>query len=195
MPDPRAKQSWNIAITGTTTALIVLAALGTLLIRIPIPASTGYFNVGDVFVVLAGLWLGPLAGLLVGMIGPTIADTIGYPQFIFATAVTKGFEGLLVGLIGRGGGSALGRRVIAAAVGAITITIGYFVFEAYLYPWLGHMVPFFNVTTFEAALIEAPLNLIQGVIGGAVGFGLWKAVSGFNPMRHSDTSESPPNLT
>lgn len=180
------RQSWSVATTGTTTALTILAALGTLLIRIPIPATTGYFNVGDVFVVLAGLWLGPVAGLVVGMVGPAVADAIGYPQFIIATAVTKGLEGLLVGLIGYGSVASHRRKGFAAAVGAITIVIGYFAFEAFLYPWLGKLSPFFNVTTFEAAVIEAPLNLIQGVIGASVGFGLWKAVSGYDPRKPRD---------
>ena len=75
-----------------TAALTALAAFATLLIRIPIPATTGYFKLGDVFVVWAGLWLGPMAGFIVGAIGPTMSDAIGFPVFILATAVTKGLE-------------------------------------------------------------------------------------------------------
>lgn len=71
--------------------------------------------------------------------------------------------------------------------GAIAIVVGYFVFEALVYPALGRTIPFFNVTTLEAALVEAPINLIQGVIGAAVGVGLWKAVAGFNPRSGGDT--------
>lgn len=168
-------------MTGTITALVVLATLGTLLIRIPIPATTGYFNLGDVFVILAGLWLGPIPGLLVGAIGPTVADAIGYPQFIPATFVTKGLEGLLVGLIALGAKAGLGRKIAAACVGVIVVVGGYFVFEAFIYPAVGRSVPFFNVTTLQAAIVEAPLNLIQAGISAAVAIGLWKAVSGYQP--------------
>ena len=173
-------------MTGTTTALVVLAMLGTKLVSIPIPATTGYFNVGDIFVILAGLWLGPVAGCVVGVIGPTAADAMGYPQYMLATAVTKGLEGLLVGLIGGGRHASLGRKGFAAAVGAIVMVAGYFVFQAFIYPALGQFIPLFNFTTLSAALVEAPLNAVQGAIGASVGFGLWKAVAGFNPQGRND---------
>jgi uncharacterized membrane protein len=79
------KSTWSFATTGIVAALIALSAIATMVIRIPIPATTGYFNIGDVFVILAGLWFGPLGGFLVGALGPTIADAIGYPVFIPAT--------------------------------------------------------------------------------------------------------------
>jgi uncharacterized membrane protein len=121
------ENTWTFATTAIVAGLIALSAIATMVIRIPIPATTGYFNIGDVFVVLAGLWLGPLAGLLVGGLGPTIADAIGFPVFIPATMVTKGLEGLLVGLIAsRAKGSSLNMRVVAAFVGGFTVVAGYF---------------------------------------------------------------------
>ena len=182
----QSKQKWSLAKTGVTAALIMLAALGTLLIRIPIPATTGYFNVGDVFVMLAGLWLGPIAGLAVGIFGPTAADAIGYPQFILATAVTKGLEGFLVGLIGYGKSARVWRKWLAAMIGAINIVVGYFLFEGFIYPLIGRAIPFFNVTNLESAYVEAPLNLVQGIIAAAVALGLWKTISGF-PSSKDDT--------
>lgn len=193
MPQAERKQGWSLAKTGTTAALFALAALGTLLIRIPIPVTTGYFNVGDIFVVLAGLWLGPIAGLVVGMFGPTAADVIGYPQFVLATAVTKGLEGLLVGLIGYGERAPLWRKGVAASVGGLTIVVGYLVFEGFIYPAIGHAIPFFNVTNLEAAYGEVLPNLLQGAVGAAVGLGLWKAVSGYSPGKSKvpDKSKEP----
>jgi hypothetical protein len=69
------------------------------------------------------------------------------------------------------------------------LVVGYFVFEALVCPAFGRTIPFFNVTTLEAALVEAPISLIQGVIAAAVGVGLWKAVAGFNPRSQSDRVE------
>lgn len=171
----------SIVWTALITALTALAAVGTMVIRIPIPATTGYFNIGDVFVVLAGLWLGPMAGMVVGAIGPTVADAVGYPQFILATLVTKGLEGLVVGLIGGSGKRIhIRRRVAGATLGVLVMVAGYFCFEAFIYPAIGRIVPFFAVTDLGAAIVEIGPNLIQAFIGASVGLGLWKAVSGYD---------------
>lgn len=174
----------GLARTGLTAALTALAAFGTLLIRIPIPATTGYFNIGDIFVVFAGLWLGPWGGLIVGAVGPTIADAIGFPQFIPATAITKGCEGFLVGVIG-GRSRSVGVKAVAAAVGGLTIVVGYFVFEAFVYPALSKSIPFFAVTDWAAALIEILPNTVQAIIGAAGGLALWRAVAGYRPIDQS----------
>ena len=167
--------------TAVLAVLVGLAFLGTMFIRIPVPATTGYFNIGDMFVILAGLWLGPLGGLVVGLLGPTAADLIGFPQFVLATAVTKGLEGLVTGLIaksGKAGVQRVTRSFVASAVGGAVIVVGYYVFEAILYPALGRVVPFFGITTAAAAAIEVPVNLVQAVIGAMGGVALWRFVSG-----------------
>lgn len=166
---------WSLGKTAVVAALIGLAALGTMIIRIPIPASAGYFNIGDVFVILAGLWLGPRAGLIVGSVGPTIADAVGFPQFILATLIIKGTEGLLVGLIGGGQKEySIGRRTFAASVGGLIIIVGYFLFEAYIYPFIGNYIPFFKVTDIGGAIGELPANIAQAIIGIVGGLALWK---------------------
>ena len=91
------KQLINV---GIIAAFATLSFIGTLVIRIPIPATGGYFNLGDTFVMIAALLYGPIIGAAVGFIGPALADAVGYPQFILATAIVKGLEGLLVGWIG-----------------------------------------------------------------------------------------------
>lgn len=169
------ENKWNLRKTGIVAALIALTTISTLLIRIPVPISNGYFNIGDVFVILAGLWLGPRAGFLVGFIGPTIADAIGFPQFILATSIIKGTEGLLVGLIGRGMKSNNFKlKAIAASIGGVVIVVGYFIFEAYIYPKLGESIPFFKVTDIGGAIAELPVNVAQALIGIIGGLALWK---------------------
>ena len=179
----------NLTKWALIATLTGLAAFGTILIRIPVPATTGYFNIGDVFVVWAGLWLGPLGGMIVGAVGPTFADAIGFPQFILATAVTKGIEGLVVGLLGRVSQSPTGKTV-AAAVGALNIVIGYFLFEAFIYPKLGERIPFFAVTDLGAAIVEVLPNLVQAVIGAVVGLTLWRATAGYS-AKTSEPRKSP----
>ncbi len=172
---------WTLVKTGLVAGLTALAAITTMLIRVPIPATTGYFNIGDVFVIFAGLWLGPIAGLVVGAVGPTIADVIGFPVFVPATLVTKGLEGFLVGLIA-GSSDNFSRKVVAAVVGGITIVVGYFVFEAFIYPALGEKMPIFAVTDIGAAIVEVVPNLIQAAVGAVGGLALWRVVAGRRPQ-------------
>lgn len=174
-----SKSSWNFVKTGVVSALTALATISTIFIKIPIPATNGYFNIGDTFVIMAGLWLGPIAGFLVGAIGPTLADAIGYPAYVPATFITKGLEGLLVGLIAGGMSTdSRFRKLFAATLGAITMVAGYFIFEAYVYPELGKHIPAFAITDVGAAFVAIGPNLVQGIVGAVGGYVLWRAVSG-----------------
>jgi uncharacterized membrane protein len=166
------KQLVNV---GIIAAFATLAFVGTTVIRIPIPATGGYFNLGDTFVMIAALLYGPLIGALVGLIGPALADAIGFPQFILATAVVKCLEGFAVGLIGgKSRWDTLTRPVLALAVGIIILVGGYFVFEAFIYPLLAKKVPFFGVTDPKAAMAEIIPNLLQGIISAVIALGIWR---------------------
>ena len=152
-----------------------MAFVGTTIIRIPIPATGGYFNLGDTFVMIAALLYGPLIGGLVGLIGQAEADAVGFPQFILATAVVKGLEGAAVGAIGGQSKSpSAGRVILALAVGIIILVAGYFVFEASIYPMLAKTIRFFGVTDAKAAMAEIIPNLLQGTISAIIAFGIWR---------------------
>jgi uncharacterized membrane protein len=185
--EPRAHRQWTEGETtlsdsykhllqiGVTAAFATLAFLGTTVIRIPIPASGGYFNLGDTFVMAAALLYGPWVGALVGLVGPALADAIGFPQFILATAVVKGLEGGLVGLVGYRRRRAPAGAVVAALILGVAVLVGgYWAFEAWIYPLLARWVPFFGVTDAAAALAEVVPNLLQGGISAVVAFGIWK---------------------
>lgn len=160
---------------GVIVAFATLAFVGTTVIRIPIPATGGYFNLGDTFVMAAGLLYGAWAGALVGLIGPTLADAIGFPQFILATAVVKFCEGGVVGLLATGrGGHRFGRyqSIPALLAGVLVLVGGYFIFEAVIYPWIARAVPFFGVTDLKAAVAEIAPNLLQGLLSALIAFGI-----------------------
>lgn len=159
---------------GIIAAFSTLAFIGTLIIRIPIPVTGGYFNLGDTFVMAAALLYGPLVGGLVGMIGPAAADAVGFPQFILATAVVKGLEGLAVGMIGGKSRSGGIRQIAALTVGIGILVAGYYIFEAVVYPAIAVTIPFFGVTDAKAALAEIPPNLLQGVLSALVAYGIYK---------------------
>lgn len=158
---------------GLMAAFATLAFVGTTVIRVPIPATGGYFNLGDTFVMVAALLYGPVVGVVVGAVGPALADAIGFPQFILATAVVKGLEGFLVGFIGRRENGAATRKMVLALIAGIAMMVGgYFVFEAVIYPAMGTAIPFFAVTDAKAALAEIIPNLLQGVISAVIAFGI-----------------------
>ena len=53
----------QIAASGVMAALVCVA---TLFIVVPVPATQGYFNVGDAMVMVAALTFGPLVGAIAG---------------------------------------------------------------------------------------------------------------------------------
>lgn len=175
----RGSEIQQLVTVGIVAAFATLAFIGTLVIRIPIPATGGYFNLGDTFVMIAALLYGPIVGGLVGLIGPALADAVGFPQFILATAVVKGLEGLAIGIICRKAAAiSPARTAVALAVGILILVAGYYVFEALVYPYLTRTVPFFGVTDAKAALAEIVPNLLQGVISALVAFGIWRVLRG-----------------
>jgi len=172
-------RSGELYQVGIIAAFTALAFVGTTLIRIPIPATGGYFNLGDTFVMAAALLYGPWVGALVGLIGPALSDAIGFPQFVLATAVVKFCEGGLVGLLSR-----QGKRYTplpALVVGIVVLVLGYYLFEAFVYPWLATSIPFFGVTDPKAALAEVLPNLLQGVLSAMIAYGIARLLRGRTP--------------
>jgi len=147
-------------------ALGVLVCLVTLFIRVPLP-SRGYFNVGDVAVVFAGLtlgrslgkgmpgflWAGAVAGL-----GSATADILsGFAIFAPLTFVAKGMEGGLAAYAARFEGPG---RWSWVALGCGAMVGIYFVGETLL-PSIG----------LQGALAELIPNLIQATGGTVLGIG------------------------
>jgi uncharacterized membrane protein len=86
----------SVAFTGIMTAL---TALATFLIQIPIPATKGYFNIGDSIVYISALLFGPYVGAFSGGVGSMISDVLTYPIYAPGTLIIKGAEGFVVGLL------------------------------------------------------------------------------------------------
>lgn len=142
--------------------LAALVAAITIFLRVPIPKSGGYLNLGDVLIVFARLYLGPKYGLLVGGVGSAIADAVGFPIFILPTLIIKGAEGALAGLFHDRKFRALG-----PILGALVMVAGYFVAEALM---------FRQRIGMAAALTELPFNLIQGTAGVWGGYGIYAVI-------------------
>jgi len=149
--EPRGKvEVLQLILTAVFAALVAAA---TMIIRIPIPATTGYFNIGDAMIFIAALLFGPIIGGVAGGFGSAIADIIGYPLFAPYTLVIKGVEGWLVGKLTR---RTLNSDWIACVLGGSEMVLGYLLVEVFLFG-LG------------AALEELPFNIFQVVAGVAIG--------------------------
>ena len=145
-------------------AALVCAA--TVAVRIPIPATQGYANLGDAVVLLSAFFLGPLYGALAAGVGSAMADLFaGYAIYAPGTAVVKGLCALIAALLLR----QLGRRLrwahVPAAFAAECVMVGgYFLYESTL---LGYGL---------AAAGSVPANAVQGAVGAVGGVVLYQAL-------------------
>ena len=143
-----------------------LTCVATLAVRIPIPATQGYANLGDALVLLAAFFLGPVYGTLAAGIGSALADLFaGYALYAPGTAVIKGLCALAAALLLRPLGKHLKwAHVPAAVVSACVMVGGYFLYESAV---LGYGM---------AALGSVPANAVQGAVGVVAGSVLYQAL-------------------
>ncbi|HUX98391.1 MAG TPA: ECF transporter S component [Candidatus Deferrimicrobium sp.] len=154
---PSYPRTLNIALASIFAALVCVA---TILFKIPVPATEGYFNIGEIFIYIAAILFGPIIGGFAGGVGAGLADALsGYLNFAPATLIIKFCEGFFIGFIifklrlkyweGWRKRWLLSGIVV---VGGLIMVIGYFIYETILYG----LIP---------ALGEVPINFIQLGIG------------------------------
>ena len=150
-----------------------LVFVGTFVIKIPTPGTGGYVHPGDAFVILSGIFLGPLYGALAAGIGSALADLIGgYLVYVPITFVIKALIGLFSGLIFVKWGKALSNNylkvVLCGIADIVLVAGGYLVFELFIYG--------------TAAVASVPANIIQGVAGLIISLILYPVVSKIKEM-------------
>ncbi|MHA1596508.1 MAG: ECF transporter S component [Candidatus Asgardarchaeia archaeon] len=93
----REERPFSLVVSAYMTALVTIA---TMIFQVYIPATEGYFNLGEAAVyTVAGLF-GPKIGALAGGLGSALADLItGYVIYAPGTFVIKGVEGFVVGFL------------------------------------------------------------------------------------------------
>ena len=135
------------------TALVCVA---TSVIKIPTVGTGGYIHLGDAFVVLAGILLGPVYGALSAGIGSALADLLGgYMVYVPITFVVKAVIALVVALVyhklTKGIKKPIVKCIISGLFSTVLVAFGYFAFEIFLYG--------------KAAIASIPANLVQGLSG------------------------------
>lgn len=147
-------------VASAVFAAVVCAA--TLVVRIPVPATSGYINLGDSMVFVSALLMGARVGGIAGGVGSALADIIGgYGHWAPFTFVIKGVEGFVAGHLSKS--SSLVRWIVAVIVGGCIMVIGYFIVGSALYG-------------IPAALVELPGNIFQAGSGIIISVPLAKAI-------------------
>jgi uncharacterized membrane protein len=123
--------------TATMAMAAVMAALvcvTTMLIQVPIPATEGFFNIGDAMIMVAALTGGPIVGAFAGGVGSSLADLLGgWYVWVIPTLLIKGTEGFLAGWMLNRGKQNVQHVVLAWIVGGLAMVFGYFIVQIYLY--------------------------------------------------------------
>ena len=121
-----------------------LTCVCTLTVQIPLPVG-GYFNVGDVFVMLSAWCLGPLYGAISAGVGGALADLVsGYAIYAPATLLIKAVVAILSYILWKtfktlvkNKANDLFSRTVSAILGELFMVVGYFLYDAMLYGFAG----------------------------------------------------------
>ncbi len=120
-----------------------LCFVGTFAVVIPLPF--GYFNTGDLFVLLAGWCLGPVYGAAAAAVGSCLADVLsGFALYAPVTFVIKGAVACAAWAVHAALRRAIVRerldfvaRLLSAMAAELCMVAGYFLFESILYGFAG----------------------------------------------------------
>ncbi len=149
----KLKRMQLLASSALFAAIICVA---TFIVKIPSPATNGYFNLGDCFVILSGLLFSPVYGTLAAGIGSALADILsGYIQYAPATFIIKALMALSVYFVAksfRGKKNFVSKLCAGFAAEAIMV-LGYFGYESLI---LGYRL---------AAAGSIFSNVMQGIVG------------------------------
>ena len=159
------KKNSKFGITVKLTLATIFAALVFVVTSqippIPIPATGGYFNLGETTIYVAALLFGPFVGAFSGGVGAMLADLyLGYVHFAPGTLIIKGVEGAVVGFLNiklkKWIPNSTVRAVIAVIAGGTAMVAGYFLYETLL------AVLFPSLDIY--AMAEVPLNIGQMLV-------------------------------
>ena len=142
-------------------ALMTAIVMALTLIVLPLPMSQGYINLGDAGIYAAVVAVGGIWGVAAAALGSALADVIlgAYTIYAPATFLIKGLAAFFAMLLLKKAKG--GWRVLGLVGCGMFIACGYLLYEG-----------LFVYDSIAAALVNLPFNLIQGVVGAALGYAL-----------------------
>ncbi len=114
----------------------LFAALTSVATLISVPLPFGYANLGDLFVILCGVILGPVYGGLAAGIGAALSDLVlGYALYAPATFLIKGIMAVIVWLFAQQLAKKFFtlRFIIGSFLAELFMVAGYLGFELIIY--------------------------------------------------------------
>lgn len=145
--------------------MMALAMVGTMVIRIPIPATQGYVHFGDTILILSVLILGKRNGAIAGAAGQALADLLGgYAIFVPITFIAKLLMGLLIGIAiekmleykKEKQSRYIATGILFAVLSCGAMVASYYIAEAVMYG------------SFVVPLVEIPANIVQFSVGAVL---------------------------
>lgn len=152
------KKQTTVQKTVLAAMFAALTCVATMVIKIPIPATNGYINIGDCIVLMSGWLLGGVYGTAAAGIGSAFADMLlGYMTYAPGTFVIKALMALVTYTVHKAIDEKYNftARLVSSILAEAVMVFGYFVYEATI---LGYGI---------GALGSVLSNIIQGV-GGVV---------------------------
>jgi uncharacterized membrane protein len=119
-----------------------LATIATMIFTFPIPATSGYFNLGDSIVIITSL-------------------TFGWYNWVIFTTVIKEAEGYIAGhMAGDQDTRTMKKTVTAWLVGGAVMVGGYFIVQVFMYGFAAALseLPFNMVQMIVAGVVGIPIS-------------------------------------
>jgi uncharacterized membrane protein len=138
-PRKTALTTTKLALTPIFTALVTVA---TMVFVISIPATSGYFNIGETIIYVAAILFGPYVGAVAGGIGAAISDLLLAPVYAPATLIIKALEGGIVGFL---------------AQRTLKVTHARYIGASFILVTMFASLPLFSWTIFSNAFFSGPL--------------------------------------
>lgn len=168
-----------------------LTLLATSILKIQTP-TFGYIHIGDAFVLMSGIFLGPLYGGLAAGIGSGLSDLMGgYAMWVPGTFAIKFLTAFVAAHIccalmkkDSKKRPATAAVITSGVIGEAVMVAGYFLYNILM---VAMSTAGFTraglVSAATASLAEIPFNLVQGAVGIVLAVllipVLWKAVRSF----------------
>lgn len=156
----------------TAALLIAFTCIATMIIQIPTTATMGYIHIGDTFVILSGIILGPVLGGFAAGLGSLLADALsGYAMFMIPTFIIKFTAALLCGLIYQKIKKRKPKQesltfLFAGLTSEIIVIVGYFLNSIVLAMILNSSI---SSETITAGISTGTLGLLPNTVQGTVG--------------------------
>ncbi|MDP4183453.1 MAG: ECF transporter S component [Bacillota bacterium] len=152
----------RVVLGGLLMAMVFIATVVT-----KIPMASGYFNLGDIFVMISGILLGRYFGFAVGGISSAMADIYsGCSIYAPITFIVKGLEAFVVAAIFSNKEKTAGRfkTIIGVICGSVIMVGGYFIAESFI---LNHIDKSLGLSM---AIKDLPVNGIQGGLSSVISY-------------------------